>query len=188
MVRLLLVLSVVALVSGVQISYEDKPVDPNFNFLLGANAKTSDEARFQEKAPTVSVQVTSPTHTVTQTLSEQAQELENSMPDVPDPDMDGTELPTDMAPPMAQSGGAPSAPSEPADEFEEPINEINRLLMRKVKQVEEETEWVEKMKAVILEYSKKTRNVDANVHTLKKEVEELYRKKKQIENLRLQKK
>lgn len=58
--------------------------------------------------------------------------------------------------------------------------------MVKLRQIERESEWVAEVRKVIEQYTGKLTNVETNIDHLRTQVKELYRKKKQIENIQLQ--
>jgi chromosome segregation ATPase len=55
------------------------------------------------------------------------------------------------------------------------------------KQINDERRWVIAVSKIISSYNKKMQRVEAHIIALRKEMKALYRKKKQIENLKLQK-
>jgi predicted nucleic acid-binding Zn-ribbon protein len=71
--------------------------------------------------------------------------------------------------------------------LDEAIAAINEDLMHYIKQVQDETTWVVDVRKVIEAYDVKTKRVETNIEHLKQEISGLYKKKKQIENLKLQK-
>jgi hypothetical protein len=71
--------------------------------------------------------------------------------------------------------------------MDEAVGALNEDLMHYVKQIQDETKWVLDVRKVIETYDVKTRRVETNIQHLKEEIKELYKKKKQIENLKLQK-
>jgi predicted DNA-binding protein with PD1-like motif len=76
---------------------------------------------------------------------------------------------------------------EEQTKMDEAIGALNEDLMHYVKQIQDETKWVLDVRKVIETYDVKTRRVQTNIEHLKTETQELYKKKKQIENLKLQK-
>jgi len=81
------------------------------------------------------------------------------------------------------------SPAEKAEfeRLDQALGALKEDIMRKVAQVQEETKWVEEVRKVLETYEVKTRRVESNIHRLREEVKKLYHKKKQVENLKLQK-
>jgi len=71
--------------------------------------------------------------------------------------------------------------------LDEAVGAINEDLMHYVKQINDETKWVTDVRGVVTTYETKTKRVEDNISGLKKTVAGLYKKKKQMENLKYQK-
>jgi len=67
------------------------------------------------------------------------------------------------------------------------LEAVKADMISKGKQVLEEKQWTDDVKAVIEQYTKKISNVYANIEKLKKDMGELYQKKQQIINAQIQK-
>lgn len=94
-----------------------------------------------------------------------------------------------MADTSAEALDPELSPAERAEfeRLEAALGALKEDIMRKVAQVQEETKWVEEVRKVLDTYEVKTRRVESNIHRVREEVRTLYRKKKQVENLKLQK-
>jgi predicted nucleic acid-binding Zn-ribbon protein len=68
------------------------------------------------------------------------------------------------------------------------LGAIKHDIMQKVGQVNEEDKWVQEVKKIMAAYETKVKRVEMNIKRLRVEVATLYHKKKEIENLKLQKK
>lgn len=73
------------------------------------------------------------------------------------------------------------------DPLDAPLEEIKHDIIAKSKQIKEELEWIKQVEDVIKKYTMKIENVQANVGNLRQEVKTLLKKKRQIQNLKLQK-
>lgn len=88
-------------------------------------------------------------------------------------------------------GAAPAAPAEPEgpppSKLELALGAIKEDIMRKSRQVGEEMTWIGEVAKITHDYKEKSKRVEKNVEVLRGDVKSLYKKKKQIENLILQK-
>jgi len=75
---------------------------------------------------------------------------------------------------------------EESDKLAQPLREVKQDIIEKAKQIKQENAWIEQVATVISSYEKKVGNVKGNVLQLRKEVRDLLRKKRQIQNLVLQ--
>ncbi len=66
------------------------------------------------------------------------------------------------------------------------LQNVKDQIVAKASQIKSEKKWVKEVTAIIKTYVHKTRRVNANIRKLQKEVKDLFRKKKQIDNLILQ--
>jgi hypothetical protein len=73
-------------------------------------------------------------------------------------------------------------------ELSDALQAVKDQIVYKANQIKSEKRWVREVTAIIESYVKKTRRVNANIRNLQAEVKELFRKKKQIENMILQRK
>jgi predicted nucleic acid-binding Zn-ribbon protein len=73
-------------------------------------------------------------------------------------------------------------------ELEEALQSVKDQIVAKANQIKSEKEWVKEVTKIIEDYVKKTRRVNGNIRQTQKEVKILFRKKKQIENMILQRK
>lgn len=87
---------------------------------------------------------------------------------------------------LAAAAQMASMPGGGNDKYAEAVNALKDDIMTKLKQIERENEWVTEVRKVIDQYSGKLANVEQNIERLRGQVKELYRKKKQIENVQLQ--
>jgi predicted nucleic acid-binding Zn-ribbon protein len=71
--------------------------------------------------------------------------------------------------------------------LDEAIGALNEDLMHYVKQIGDETKWVLDVRKVVTTYDEKAHRVETNINHLRTEIQGLYKKKKQIENLKMQK-
>lgn len=73
-------------------------------------------------------------------------------------------------------------------ELAEALQSVKDQIVHKANQIKSEKKWVHEVTKIIEAYVRKTRRVNANIRTLQKDVKTLFRKKKQIENMTLQRK
>lgn len=73
-------------------------------------------------------------------------------------------------------------------ELSEALQSVKDQIVHKANQIKSEKKWVHEVTKIIEAYVRKTRRVNANIRSLQKNVKTLFRKKKQIENMILQRK
>jgi len=89
----------------------------------------------------------------------------------------------------APAGAAPvptAAPLSEDEKLDAALNALGEDIIAKSKQIKNEETWVEEVKKIIKLYTKKLKRVVVNVKTLREEVRKLYIKKRQIQNLKIQ--
>lgn len=72
--------------------------------------------------------------------------------------------------------------------LEQGLEEIKQDIVEKSHQVMEEKKWVDQVRSITQEYELKMHRVELNINNLRTQVKGLFTKKKQIENMMLQKK
>jgi len=73
-------------------------------------------------------------------------------------------------------------------ELQDALANVKDQIIFKANEIKSEKRWVKEVTKIIQTYIKKTRKVNANIKNLQKEVKVLFRKKKQIENMIVQRK
>jgi len=73
-------------------------------------------------------------------------------------------------------------------ELAEALQTVKDQIVAKANEIKAEKKWVREVTKIIEAYVKKTRRVNANIRQLQKDVKTLFRKKKQIENMIVQRK
>jgi len=73
-------------------------------------------------------------------------------------------------------------------ELAEALQTVKDQIVAKANEIKAEKKWVREVTKIIEAYVKKTRRVNANIRQLQKDVKSLFRKKKQIENMIVQRK
>lgn len=73
-------------------------------------------------------------------------------------------------------------------ELAEALQTVKDQIVAKANEIKAEKKWVREVTKIIEAYVKKTRRVNANIRQLQKDVKVLFRKKKQIENMIVQRK
>jgi len=73
-------------------------------------------------------------------------------------------------------------------ELAEALQTVKDQIVVKANEIKAEKKWVREVTKIIEAYVKKTRRVNANIRQLQKDVKTLFRKKKQIENMIVQRK
>ena len=73
-------------------------------------------------------------------------------------------------------------------ELEEALQTAKDQIVAKANSIKSEKKWVKEVTEIIEQYVKKTRRVNAHIREMQLEVKNLFRKKKQIENMILQRK
>jgi len=88
------------------------------------------------------------------------------------------------------TGRRPTAPAnkQPKDKLDVALAAIKQDIMVRNRQLEEEKKWTTEVRRVIEQYNKKVKRVDADMIKTRAQVKDLFKKKKQIENLKIQKK
>jgi len=71
-------------------------------------------------------------------------------------------------------------------ELAEALQTVKDQIVAKANEIKGEKKWVREVTKIIEAYVKKVRRVNANVRQLQKDVKSLFRKKKQIENMLVQ--
>lgn len=71
-------------------------------------------------------------------------------------------------------------------QLQDALQNVKDQIVAKASQIKSEKKWVKEVTKIIETYVQKTRRVNANIRQLQKDVKGLFRKKKQIENLVLQ--
>jgi len=73
-------------------------------------------------------------------------------------------------------------------ELAEALQTVKDQIVAKANEIKAEKKWVREVTKIIEAYVKKTRRVNGNIRQLQKDVKTLFRKKKQIENMMVQRK
>jgi|EP00933_Yihiella_yeosuensis_P082353 hypothetical protein len=97
-------------------------------------------------------------------------------------------------PTMAQQPSIPgavavtpgAAPLSEDEKLDAALNALGEDIIAKSKQIKNEETWVGEVKKIIKLYTQKLKRVVSNVKTLRQEVRKLYIKKRQIQNLKIQ--
>jgi len=86
------------------------------------------------------------------------------------------------------TGRRPTLPAhkQPKDKLDVALAAIKQDIMVRNRQLEEEKKWVSEVRKVIEQYNKKVNRVSTDIKKTRSEVRELFKKKKQIENLKIQ--
>jgi len=102
--------------------------------------------------------------------------------------------PTDVA--LAQvssevtgpTGRRPTAAGnkKPRDKLDVALAAIKQDIMVRNRQLEEEKAWVNEVHKITEQYNKKVHRVEADIVAVRNQVKELFKKKKQVENLKIQ--
>lgn len=83
---------------------------------------------------------------------------------------------------------ATDADTDKDKELAEALQSVKDQIVHKANQIKSEKKWVHEVTKIIEAYVRKSRRVNANIRSLQKEVKTLFRKKKQVENMILQRK
>jgi len=75
---------------------------------------------------------------------------------------------------------------KPKDKLEIALAAIKQDIMVRNRQLEEEKNWVAEVRKITEQYNKKVHRVEADIVKVRNEVKELFKKKKQVENLKIQ--
>jgi len=88
------------------------------------------------------------------------------------------------------TGRRPTAPAHkrPKDKLDVALAAIKQDIMVRNRQLEEEKKWVSEVRKVTEQYNKKVHRVLGDIRKTRSEVKSLFKKKKQIENLKIQRK
>jgi len=73
-------------------------------------------------------------------------------------------------------------------ELAEALQTVKDQIVAKANEIKAEKKWVREVTKIIEAYVKKVRRVNANIRNLQKDIKSLFRKKKQIENMIVQRK
>lgn len=73
-------------------------------------------------------------------------------------------------------------------ELDEALQSVKDEIVQKATQIREEKKWVKEVTKIVETYVLKVKRVNSNIREMQADVKELFRKKKQIENLKLQRK
>lgn len=86
------------------------------------------------------------------------------------------------------TGRRPTTPAnkKPKDKLEIAIAAIKQDIMVRNRQLEEEKNWVAEVHKITEQYNKKVHRVEADIVKTRNEVKALFKKKKQVENLKIQ--
>jgi len=80
----------------------------------------------------------------------------------------------------------PKGNKRPKDKLEIALAAIKQDIMVRNRQLEEEKAWVAEVRKITEQYNKKVHRVEADIVKVRNEVKELFKKKKQVENLKIQ--
>jgi len=86
------------------------------------------------------------------------------------------------------TGRRPTLPAnkQPKDKLDVALAAIKQDIMVRNRQLQEEKNWVAEVRKVTEQYNKKVHRVSADIIKTRSEVKSLFKKKKQIENLKIQ--
>jgi len=82
-----------------------------------------------------------------------------------------------------QSGGGDDDKDK---QLKDALQTVKDEIVAKASQIKSEKKWVKEVTKIVQSYVAKTQRVNANIRSLQKEVKDLFRKKKQVENLMVQ--
>lgn len=80
----------------------------------------------------------------------------------------------------------PPANKQPKDKLDVALAAIKQDIMVRNRQLEEEKNWVGEVHKITEQYNKKVHRVEADIVKVRNEVKALFKKKKQVENLKIQ--
>jgi len=80
----------------------------------------------------------------------------------------------------------PVGAKKPKDKLDVALAAIKQDIMVRNRQLEEEKNWVKEVHKITEQYNKKVHRVEADVVKVRNEVKALFKKKKQVENLKIQ--
>lgn len=90
-----------------------------------------------------------------------------------------------------QQAAAPLPPAQQyatnKDKLELALDAVKEDIIKKSKQIESESKWVKDVEEIVRTYGSKMDRVKENINNMRIAVKGLYKKKKQLENLKLQK-
>eukprot|EP00310_Coccolithus_braarudii_P013989 CAMPEP_0183349822 /NCGR_PEP_ID=MMETSP0164_2-20130417/13884_1 /TAXON_ID=221442 /ORGANISM="Coccolithus pelagicus ssp braarudi, Strain PLY182g" /LENGTH=277 /DNA_ID=CAMNT_0025521611 /DNA_START=51 /DNA_END=884 /DNA_ORIENTATION=- len=81
---------------------------------------------------------------------------------------------------------ADDSPAGKMGELEKALDAVKSEIVHKAKSIKSEKQWVQEVTKIIESYVHKTRRVNANIRKLQREVRDLFKKKKQIDNMIIQ--
>jgi predicted RNase H-like nuclease (RuvC/YqgF family) len=86
------------------------------------------------------------------------------------------------------TGRRPTPPpsQQPKDKLDVALAAIKQDIMVRNRQLEEEKNWVAEVRKITEQYNKKVHRVEADIVKTRNEVKALFKKKKQVENLKIQ--
>jgi small-conductance mechanosensitive channel len=86
------------------------------------------------------------------------------------------------------TGRRPTLPAhkQPKDKLDVALAAIKQDIMVRNRQLEEEKNWVSEVHKITEQYNKKVHRVEADIVKVRNEVKALFKKKKQVENLKIQ--
>lgn len=86
------------------------------------------------------------------------------------------------------TGRRPTPPphKQPKDKLDIALAAIKQDIMVRNRQLEEEKAWVAEVRKITEQYNKKVHRVEADIVKTRNEVKALFKKKKQVENLKIQ--
>lgn len=76
--------------------------------------------------------------------------------------------------------------AKPKDKLDIALAAIKQDIMVRNRQLEEEKQWVAEVRKITEQYNKKVHRVEADIVKTRNEVKSLFKKKKQVENLKIQ--
>jgi len=80
----------------------------------------------------------------------------------------------------------PAGAAKKKDKLDIALSAIKQDIMVRNRQLEEEKQWVNEVHKITEQYNKKVHRVEADIVKLRNEVKALFKKKKQVENLKIQ--
>jgi len=80
----------------------------------------------------------------------------------------------------------PAGNKKPKDKLDIALAAIKQDIMVRNRQLEEEKAWVSEVHKITEQYNKKVHRVEADIVQVRNQVKELFKKKKQVENLKIQ--
>jgi len=80
----------------------------------------------------------------------------------------------------------PAGNKKPKDKLDVALAAIKQDIMVRNRQLEEEKNWVNEVHKITEQYNKKVHRVEADIVKVRNEVKALFKKKKQVENLKIQ--